>query len=94
MCLLPGGMLGGRFPHPGSYSAANWPDAYTLQGPEPCHLQIWGPNGMLGGSEIYLDNSKNNFERNMLDTFFLEFPEEQDCGTPLQKLYIECGSQV
>lgn len=29
----------------------------------PVFIQVWGPNGMLGGAEIYLDNAKNNFER-------------------------------
>ncbi|KAG1672531.1 hypothetical protein FOA52_002840, partial [Chlamydomonas sp. UWO 241] len=56
-------------------------------------IKLWGPAGMLGGSEINLDNSKNNFERGMLDTFFLEFPVEQDCSTPISKLVIECGNQ-
>ena len=50
-------------------------------------VQIWGPKGMLGGSEIPLDNSKNNFERGEVDTFLLDFPKERDCGYPLEKVW-------
>lgn len=53
--------------------------------------QIWGPNGMVGGSEHLLDNSKNNFERGKTDTFVLEVPKEKDCGTPVQK--VGCRAQ-
>jgi hypothetical protein len=37
---------------------------------------------------------QNNFERNQLDTFFLEFPREQDCGTPMDRLVIERTSSM
>eukprot|EP00983_Pelagomonas_calceolata_P102319 1158792-Pelagomonas_calceolata.AAC.3 len=47
---------------------------------------IWGPNGMLGGSEIYLEDSKNNFEKGSIDTFVLDFPVEKDCGDPIEKV--------
>lgn len=50
------------------------------------YVQVHGSKGMLGGSEISLDNSHNNFERNALDQFFLEFPEDKDCGTPITKV--------
>lgn len=49
-------------------------------------VRVWGPNGMLNGAEISLDNSKNNFERNALDQFFFEFPQDKDCGTPISKV--------
>lgn len=49
-------------------------------------VQVHGPNGMLNGAEIALDNSKNNFERNNCDTFFFDFPEDKDCGTPISKV--------
>ncbi len=48
-------------------------------------VQLHGPNGMLNGAEISLDNSSNNFERGALDQFFFEFPADKDCGTPLSK---------
>uniref|UniRef100_A0A7S3VHN2 PLAT domain-containing protein n=1 Tax=Dunaliella tertiolecta TaxID=3047 RepID=A0A7S3VHN2_DUNTE len=54
-------------------------------------IQIWGPNGMLGGSEIYLEDSKNNFEKGSIDTFVLDFPVEKDCGDPIEKLVVERG---
>lgn len=47
---------------------------------------------MLGGSEIYLDDSKNNFERGSIDNFVLEFPLEKECGTPLTKVSGVCVS--
>ncbi|KAG2450199.1 hypothetical protein HYH02_000301 [Chlamydomonas schloesseri] len=57
-------------------------------------VRVWGPNGMLNGAEIALDNSKNNFERNALDQFFFEFPQDKDCGTPVSKLVVERGSTL
>lgn len=41
---------------------------------------------MLGGSEIFLDDTKNNFESGAIDDFVLEFPVEKDCGSPIQKV--------
>ncbi|KAG2499991.1 hypothetical protein HYH03_002273 [Edaphochlamys debaryana] len=57
-------------------------------------VQVHGPLGLLNGAEIYLDDGKNNFERNMLDQFFVEFPEANDCGTPITKLVVERGSSL
>lgn len=53
----------------------------------PVRIQIWGPNGMLGGSEMPLNNSNNDFERSAVDTFVFDIPKEKDCGTPLQKVW-------
>lgn len=41
---------------------------------------------MLGGSEIYLDDSKDNFEKGSIDTFILDLPLDKDCGTPVEKV--------
>ena len=49
-------------------------------------IQVWGPKGMLGGSEQPLNTSKNDFERNEVDTFFLDVPRERECGYPLEKV--------
>ncbi|GFR41097.1 hypothetical protein Agub_g1741 [Astrephomene gubernaculifera] len=57
-------------------------------------VQVYGPNGMLNGAEIALDNSSNNFERNALDQFFFEFPEDKDCGTPITKFIVERGGSA
>ncbi|KXZ56858.1 hypothetical protein GPECTOR_1g774 [Gonium pectorale] len=57
-------------------------------------VQVYGPNGLLNGAEISLDNSSNNFERGALDQFFLEFPEDKDCGTPITRLVVERGSSA
>jgi hypothetical protein len=47
---------------------------------------------MLGGSEINLDTSRNDFERGAVNTFVLEFPPEKDCGAPLHKVCVtRCG---
>ncbi|GLC44364.1 hypothetical protein PLESTF_000049800 [Pleodorina starrii] len=58
------------------------------------YVQVYGPNGLLNGAETSLDNSQNNFERNALDQFFFEFPEDKDCGTPISKLVVERGSSA
>jgi len=52
-------------------------------------VQIWGPKGMLGGSEIPLDNSKDNFERGEVDVFMLDIDKERDCGYPLEKASVD-----
>jgi hypothetical protein len=49
---------------------------------------------MLGGSEIFLDDSKNNFERGCIDNFVLDFPLEKDCGNPIQKVSKDCGNPI
>eukprot|EP00798_Chlamydomonas_sp_ICE-L_P018431 gene18431-24907_t len=66
----------------------------TSEAAEAAREQIAGPNGMLNGAEIYLDNSKNNFEKGRTDVFNLDFPPEKDCGTPVQKIVLEMGSTM
>lgn len=60
----------------------------------PVFITIQGPTGMLGLGEIALSNSKNNFERNQTDEFFVEVPSAQDCGTPINAIMMERGSSM
>ncbi|KAJ9526209.1 hypothetical protein QJQ45_009677 [Haematococcus lacustris] len=52
----------------------------------PVFIQVWGPQGMLGGSEQHLDNSRDNFEAGRTDTFLLDIPRDKDCGTPITRV--------
>lgn len=73
--------------HPSSrHSFTRAPHAFT---PHSVWLTLNGPAGMLGGSPIYLANSKNCFERNQIDTFIHEIPVQFDCGSPLNGIALQ-----
>ncbi len=51
-------------------------------------LQVHGPHGMLGGSQLLLASTGDDFERGSTGTFFFELPAEQDCGAPLTRVQV------
>ncbi|GFH12272.1 uncharacterized protein HaLaN_07922, partial [Haematococcus lacustris] len=60
----------------------------------PVFIQVWGPQGLLGGSEQHLDNSRDNFEAGRTDTFLLDIPRDKDCGTPITRLVVERAASL